>query len=472
MSRSYRLAVVVAALFALACAAPAAQADSIAYVKEGNVWLSTSDGSRQFQVTSSGGYSDVSQADDGTMIGLNGVRLHRLDRAGNVLANFDTPVSDTRPAHSKVFYGPFDPAVSPDGSKVAYTYYYMTQSQNPNCIPPTCVTTINEGGTGYSFADRQTAWDVPGLGKHSGWRHPAWVDNGTTMLANPTRLPNFDVILDTLSDGTTGNAVHNWFSDDVEGNPHTSGGDISRDRRKLAFQTGENDSTLTVYSVPAFPTTFFEGEADPSTRPSPCYRYSDPPGGKFSQPTFSPDAGRIAWSAADGVHVAAVPTFGGGCTLNGATVDPPLVIPGGSEPDWGPANVPPPRSTTRPDSQGGSGGSGGSGSGGGGSTSKVVAVAVKHATLKAALRKGLTLRVDVPSAGRLAATAKRNGKTIAKAPARSVKAGKRTLTLKFTKVGRRALARGTRGKVKIRVAFTPKAGTPQVKTLSATLKRR
>jgi hypothetical protein len=32
------------------------------------------------------------------MIALNGVRPHELDRAGTVLANFDTPVSDTRGA--------------------------------------------------------------------------------------------------------------------------------------------------------------------------------------------------------------------------------------------------------------------------------------------------------------------------------------------------------------------------------------
>ena len=74
-------------------------------------------------------------------------------------ADFATPVSDTRPAPAKTFYGPFDPAISPDGTKVAYTYYYMTQSQSPTCFPPTCVTTINEGGTGYSWSDRKTGWD-------------------------------------------------------------------------------------------------------------------------------------------------------------------------------------------------------------------------------------------------------------------------------------------------------------------------
>src|SRR3954469_8878074 len=153
----------VAALLVLACGVPAASADSIAYIKDGNVFLATPDGSRQYQVTTAGGYSDVSQADDGTMIALNGVRLHRLARDGSVLANFDTPVSDTRPAPSKTFYGPFDPAISPDGTKVAYTYYFMTQSQSNTCFPPDCVVAINEGGTGYSWADRQTGWDDPAL---------------------------------------------------------------------------------------------------------------------------------------------------------------------------------------------------------------------------------------------------------------------------------------------------------------------
>src|SRR3954468_9252802 len=39
------------ARIALAVAAPAASADSIAYVKDGDIYLSTSDGSRQYRVT-------------------------------------------------------------------------------------------------------------------------------------------------------------------------------------------------------------------------------------------------------------------------------------------------------------------------------------------------------------------------------------------------------------------------------------
>ena len=59
-------------------------------------------------------------------------------------------------------------------------------SQDPSCMPPTCYTTIHEGGTGYTWSDRQTGWDDPALGKHSGWLFPAWIDNDNTMLSFPT----------------------------------------------------------------------------------------------------------------------------------------------------------------------------------------------------------------------------------------------------------------------------------------------
>ncbi|MCW3039165.1 MAG: hypothetical protein JWM31_1070, partial [Solirubrobacterales bacterium] len=335
---------------ALGGAAPTAHADSIAYIKDGNVWLSTSDGARQFQVTTRGGYSDVSQADDGTMIALTGVRLQKLDRLGNVLADFDTPVSDTRPAGSRTFFGPFDPAISPDGSKVAYDWFYMTQSQTSTCYPPQCVTAINEGGAGYSHTDRATDWDEPGFAQHSGWRNPSWVDNATTILSDPTHLPNDDVVVDVPEGrGQSGFLVKGWFSDSVGGNPHTSGGEVSRDRAKAAFVTGENDSSLTLYRVASFPTTFKDGEADAGTRPAVCYRYRDPVGGRFGTPSFAPDGTQVATAAGDGIEVATVPSFAGGCTTTGASPSMRLLIPGGTQPDWGPADVP----AGRPGSGGG-----------------------------------------------------------------------------------------------------------------------
>jgi len=436
------------ALVVLAVAAPAASADSIAYVKNGDIYLSTSDGARQYRVTSTGGYSDVSQADDGTMIGLHGVRLHRLSRSGRVLADFDTPVSDTRPAPAKTFYGPYDPAISPDGKKVAYTYYYMTQSQSPTCFPPQCVTTINEGGTGYSWADRQTGWDDPKLGKHSGWRNPSWVDNDTVMISDPTHAFNYDVILDTISDGDSGNLVHGWFSDTAEGNPHTSGGDISRDRSKLAFVTGENDKTLTLYGVPTFPTTFKDGDAPVSTRPLICYRYSGPKGGSFGTPTFAPDGNRVAWAESDGIKVVNVPALAGGCTTNGASPNAAMLIPGGKQPDWGPAGVP----------------SGRGASAGG------LAVKSADARLSKALKKGFTVRVRVPGAGRLSATATRGGRKVASG-SKSVHGHNGAVKLRFTKKAKRSLKGAQSVTLRLTVKFKPHSGAAKRTSVTLTLNR-
>src|ERR1700754_2098132 len=107
-----RLRAALAAGALLTAAAPAvAHADSIAYVKGGDVWLSTSDGARQHQVTTGGGYSSVSQDDRGDMIAAYGTRLRWLGRDGSVRADFHTPVS-TGPgaqdgADGRQWFGPF-----------------------------------------------------------------------------------------------------------------------------------------------------------------------------------------------------------------------------------------------------------------------------------------------------------------------------------------------------------------------------
>ena len=68
-------------------------------------------------------------------------------------------------------------------------------------------------------------------------------------------------------------------------------GDVTRDRTKMAFLTGSNNSTLTVYRIKEFPTVFRDGQADTSTYPDVCYRYSGPKGGHYASPSFSPDGG-------------------------------------------------------------------------------------------------------------------------------------------------------------------------------------
>ena len=134
------------------------------------------------------------------------------------------------------------------------------------------------------------------------------------------------------------------------------------------------------------------------------------------------------------------------------------MIPARPQPDWGPADVPPARPP---------GGNGG-GHGGQGST---MAIAVSGKKLKSVLRKGLKVSVTVPSAGKLSATATKKGKTVAKAAKKSVKAGKQSMTLKFTKAARRSLARSRSVRLTIKVTFAPNGGAAKTATQAVTLKR-
>ena len=260
-------------LAALALAAPA-QADSIAYVKGGDLWMSTPDGSRQYRVTDTGGYSTVSQSDTGKLVALHGDRIRTLDLEGKVLHDIRTPASSSMPGTQ--FRGPFDPAVSPDGMKIAYTWYFTEYGETPSCNPSTgCQTVYGRQGTGYTRPDRITGFDEYGFKSQSGWVGPSWNADGETLITDPIQVGNEQVVVHTPGDefNKLPGGLSRWFS-----NSEADGlrdGEMTRDETKVAFITGDANELIHIYKA----------NGGHPNLPEACYQIADGKG-RYQQPSW------------------------------------------------------------------------------------------------------------------------------------------------------------------------------------------
>ncbi len=417
----------LAALIAGSTAAPAA-ADSIAYIKDGNVQLATPDGAKTVAVTTTGGYSSVSQSDDGRMIALHGKRFHLLSRWGDVLADF-SPVSDGT-AGTITLSGPFDPAISPDGSRVAYGFYVQYKSGDPNCGKPGgCQVGQLYTGTGYSKSDGPVEWSTPGYQPQYSWTDPSWIDNTRTLLSSPTSGLVTEAAVDTAGDGQD---ALQWFSDNRVGN--LGDGDMNRQETAVAFVGNTQADRLLVYRT--------GGTPQAGTDPTGCL---DAPatGGPWSSPTWSPDGQRLAWAGPQGIYTADLTGIGAACP-DASKVAVTAFAPGATSPDWGPSELPGPRPAvpvtpttptspsptgqpspqadpTRPTDVA--------------SESVIEVVAV---SLKRFRSRGLTARVACSGAGKVTVTAKQGKRTVGSGKA-TCRSGKATVTVRLTPSGRKAL---------------------------------
>jgi hypothetical protein len=314
---------ILAAAVAAAClAAPAvAQADSIAYVKDHDVWLANPDGSGQHQVTTDGtadwAYGSPSQADDGTIVARKGTEIVRLRQNGELLSSFDPP--DTTDSAGQPIGGvPVDVAVSPDGATVAYSYYQY------NCPPGASC------GARYVTLYSSAAAATPEATHGKLFRNsPSWVSNSRVLVFGGfLSQVNYD-----SPGGGTDDDVH-WFDDRDIFAPSTDLGDgeLSRQGDRLALIRGYGDSSHLMF----FKVTQDAIGGTPSGPPAYACNTGDEP--TLDGPSWSPDGTKVAFAHREGIEVLPLPSVEAGCPgASSGTV----VIPGGSQPDWGPAAVAP-----------------------------------------------------------------------------------------------------------------------------------
>lgn len=307
---------VLGCLACLLVAASPAAADSIVYVKESNVWLANPDGSGNYPVTTDGTaehpYRSPSQADDGTIAVGFGNEILRLKQNGTVLNRIDPPAI-LNSVSDPVDGPPIDVAISPDGTRIAYTMSSYT-----------CPTAADCGGrtvTAYTAADRLTAPQQSGI---TFLRDPSWATNSRTLqFGGYTHQVN-------VHDVGGPSDVH-WFDDyDVVGQAEATDlgdGELNRQGTRLALVRNYGPAATVVwYDV--------SGNALSGLPPAPAMRCVTSADEGINGPTWSPDGESLAMADPEGIWVK---RGAGDCD----SPPPQLIVPGGSDPDWGPAPVNP-----------------------------------------------------------------------------------------------------------------------------------
>jgi len=402
-ARSALLCAITAAVLGTGAAASSAFADAIVYVKDGNLFLTSPDGARGYQLTTDGGYGSPSQADDGTIGALHGKQLVRLTRGGQLR---NAPIEAMGSRYNPNIGGPYEPRISPDGTKFAY--YFYVQSSFTDYGSNVVWTTTGASGA-WTWADHFT-----NPASESDYARelvqPEWLSNDRLLGAQGFWMNMWTWKIGT-GHGYTFNAMQWWFG--LQDPPNADGVEVyhwyedpalSRDGTKLAMTDGDGASSRLLIAAthgpawsgePPYPEPDYVGGTSVLARPTIVCSLAP---GTVLNPTWSADGHQLAYGAADGVHVVSVPD-----SLDCGQMTDRLVIPGGKEPAFGPADVDPSQAPDGP-----ARGPASSGPARPPAAAAITRLSARPRAFRPARRGrgGTVLRFTLPSAGRVTLTAR------------------------------------------------------------------
>jgi hypothetical protein len=294
---------------ALACAAPAASADSIVFIQGGNVAVAQPDGSGKVQLTDGGGWHSPTQADDGTIAAVNSANeIVVMAKDGRVIRKITTP-SDVPSGNGGTFRGvPQQLAFSPNGQRLAYAYVDVSCPPASSCGTP-------QRSVLYTHVGSDQATPIATYGNQHSVSDPEWIDNERTLVFGGAY---HHVNIDQLDAGDYN--YENWF---YEEGTDLGDGELSRSGDRLAVLEGYGPDTQIFFYFGA-----------PTAKPSKaCFTTEGDE--QFHDPSWSPDSKSVAFGSKAGIEVL---TFTSMKPLEcGAEGPSKVVLPGATEPDWGPA---------------------------------------------------------------------------------------------------------------------------------------
>jgi Tol biopolymer transport system component len=307
--------------------ATSAQASSIVYIKNGDVWLANADGKRQRAITKNGTpgspYRSPSYSDKGVITAVRGRRdIHFFNRRGKRTRRARDLTGGPTPPFDPVI---LDHAISPNGRRLASTLWLTTRTATPKPGEPTGT----DYGTTVWYTQTKNGKRLPGT--TDGGQSVTWVGNGVPVVFAPYVYHSADAWIVNLSKP---NDPTQWFQDRAtvnvldpsDGEP-LDDGEVTRARDKIAVVRGPNttaSSALTMIRIYAVSSL--------GKRPTERCDLRAAANSRIESPTWSPDGQRLAWSERNGIWTSPIAGGTGAC---GAA--PKRLIAGGSQPDWGPA---------------------------------------------------------------------------------------------------------------------------------------